>query len=119
RGGEDSETAETKVVVSGEDLSGVSLIGTKGGSIRGQVSFDTQQAGSVKPGSVSVVVMPKGPMGGVGFCFGLGNRDTLNDDWTFEMRAMKGPVLLRAVNTPPGYTLKAVYFNNQDVTDSG
>jgi hypothetical protein len=58
-------------------------------------------------------------MGSAGFFFGPGNRDTLNDDWTFEMRAMKGPVLLRTMRTPPGYTLKAVYFNNQDVTDSG
>ncbi len=119
RAGDDSETAETKIIVSGEDISGVSLIGTKGGSIKGQVSFDTQQPGSIKPGSVSVVVMPKDPLGSAGFFFGPGNRDTLNDDWTFEMRAMKGPVLLRTMRTPPGYTLKAVYFNNQDVTDSG
>jgi hypothetical protein len=51
RAGEDSETAETKIVVSGEDISGVSLIGTKGGSIKGQVSFDTQQPGNVKTSS--------------------------------------------------------------------
>jgi hypothetical protein len=119
REGEDSETAETKIVVSGEDISGVSLIGTRGGSIKGQVSFDTQQPDSIKPGSVSIWVTPKDPMGSPGFFMGPGNRDTLNDDWSFEMRAMKGPVLLRAGRTPPGYTLKAVYFNNQDVTDSG
>ena len=118
RDGDESETAETKLVVSGEDITGVSLIGTKGGTIKGQVSFDTQQPGNVKPGSVSVAMVPKDPMS-PGFLFGPGNRDTLNDDWTFEMRAMKGPVLLRAGRTPPGYTLKAVYFNNQDVTDSG
>ena len=35
------------------------------------------------------------------------------------MRAMRGPVLLRTGRTPPGYSLKAVYYNNQDVTDSG
>jgi carboxypeptidase family protein len=119
RDGEESETAETKIVVSGEDISGVALIGTRGGSIRGQVSFDTQQPASVKPGSVSIWMTPKEPTGSPGFFMGPGNRDTLNDDWTFEMRAMKGPVLLRAGRTPPGYTLKSVYYNNQDVTDSG
>ena len=120
RAGEDSETAETRVVVGGEDITGVSLNGTRGATIKGQVSFDVQQQGSsAKPGSVGVVVMPKDPGGSSGFFLGPGNRDTLNDDWTFEMRAMKGPVLLRTMRTPPGYTLKAVYFNNQDVTDSG
>jgi carboxypeptidase family protein len=119
RDGEDSETAETKLIVSGEDISGVSLIGTKGGSIKGMVSFDTQQPGNIKPASVGMYVMPKDPTGSPGFFMGAGNRDTLNDDWTFEMRAMKGPVLLRTGRTPPGYTMKAVYYNNQDVTDSG
>jgi hypothetical protein len=119
RDGEDSETAEAKLIVSGEDISGVSLIGTKGGSVKGQISFDTQQPNSIKPGSVSLFVMPKDPTGNPGFFMGPGNRDTPNDDWTFEMRAMKGPVLLRTMRTPPGYSLKGVYYNNQDVTDSG
>jgi protocatechuate 3,4-dioxygenase beta subunit len=119
RDGDESETAEAKLLVSGEDISGVSLIGTKGATIKGQVSFDIQQPTSLKPGSVGVYVTPKDPLGSPGFFMGPGNRDTLNDDWTFEMRAMRGPVLLRTGRTPPGYTLKAVYYNNQDVTDSG
>jgi protocatechuate 3,4-dioxygenase beta subunit len=119
RDGEESETAEAKLLVSGEDISGVSLIGTRGATIKGQVSFDTQQPTSLKPGSVGVYVTPKDPLGSPGFFFGPGNRDTLNDDWTFDLRAMKGPVLLRTMRTPPGYSLKGVYYNNQDVTDSG
>jgi len=118
RDGDESETAEVKLVVSGEDISGVSLIGSRGATIKGQVSFDTQQPSSLKPESVGVYVTPKDPTGGRGF-FGRGNRDTLNDDWTFDLRAMSGPVLLRTMRTPPGYSLKGVYYNNQDVTDSG
>ena len=120
RAGEESETAETRLIVGGEDISGVSLIGTKGALIKGQVSFDVQQTmGSVKPSSVSMMVMQKDPGAGPGMFFGPGNRDTLNDDWTFELRAMKGPVLVRTMRTPPGYSLKGVYVNNQDVTDAG
>ena len=32
---------------------------------------------------------------------------------------MTGPALLRTARTPPGYVLKGVFLNGQDVTDSG
>jgi hypothetical protein len=119
RDGEESETAENEDRGLGRGHQRRLADRTKGASIKGQVSFDTQQPGNVKPSSIGLWVMPKDPAGSPGFFMGPGNRDTLNDDWTFEMRAMRGPVLLRTGRTPPGYSLKAVYYNNQDVTDSG
>lgn len=116
----DAEQAEAKIVVSGEDLNGVTLVGTKGSLIKGSVTFDTPPAsGSVTPGSMSVMAMAKNPDVSPMFRFGGQARDALNDDWTFEVRAMTGPALLRTMRTPPGYTLKSVLLNNQDVTDSG
>jgi hypothetical protein len=116
----DAEMAEAKIVVSGEDLNGVSLIGTTGAVIKGTVTFDAQpSSGSVTPGSTSVMAVAKNPDASPMFRFGGGARDALNDDWTFEVRAMTGPALLRAMRTPPGYVLKSVLLNNQDVTDSG
>lgn len=116
----EAETAEAKIVVGGEDVSGVSLIGTKGSLIKGSVTFDTPPAsGSVTPGSISVMAMAKNPETSPMFRFGGPARDALNDDWTFEVRAMAAPVLVRPMRTPPGYSLKAVLINNQDVTDSG
>jgi hypothetical protein len=53
------------------------------------------------------------------FRFGGQARDALNDDWTFEVRAMAGPALLRPARMPPGYALKSVILNGQDVTDAG
>ena len=116
----DAETAEAKIVVTGEDLSGVSLIGTKGSLIKGSVTFDTQPAsGSVTPGSMSVMVMARNPDASPMFRFGGQARDALNDDWTFEVRAMAGPALLRPGRMPPGYVLKSVLLGGQDVTDAG
>jgi protocatechuate 3,4-dioxygenase beta subunit len=116
----DAERAEAKIVVGGEDLSGISLVGTKGSLIKGSVSFDTPPAsGSVTPGSMSVMAMAKNPETSPMFRFGGQARDALNDDWTFEVRAMAGPALLRPGRVPPGYVLKSVIWNGQDVTDAG
>lgn len=116
----DPESAETQITVGGEDISGVSLIGTKGTTIRGLVSFDTQPpAGSIKPSSISVNAIPRDSSGPGRFMFGPSERDALNDDWTFELRAMSGPVLIRPMRSPSGYVLKSVFLNGQDVTDTG
>jgi len=42
----------------------------------------------------------------------------VRDDYTFEVKARPGRVLLRA-DTPPGWTLKAVRHHGEDVTDAG
>jgi hypothetical protein len=45
--------------------------------------------------------------------------ERLSDDWTFELRAMAGPVRVWPIRMPAGYSLKQVFWRNQDVTDSG
>jgi Carboxypeptidase regulatory-like domain len=120
RGDSDPERAETKIVVAGEDISGVTIIGTKGATIRGTVSLDTQPAGgSILPTSISVNVISKDPNASPMLRFGGGARDALNDDWSFELRPLSGPVLIRTMRTPPGYVLKGVFMGAQEVTDAG
>ena len=41
------------------------------------------------------------------------------DDWTFELRAMEGPVLIRPGRFPEGWTIKAVMVNGVDAIDTG
>ncbi len=119
-GREEAETAQAQVSVGGEDITGLLLVGTTGSSLRGQVLFDVQPpAGSVKPTSVAVNAVPKDPAAGPQMMFGPGMRDRVNDDWTFELRAMTSPVMVRTFRTPSGYSLKGVFLNGQDVTDSG
>lgn len=116
---EEAETAQAQISVGGDDLTGLLLVGTKGSVLTGQVLFDVPPpAGSVSPSAVAVNAMSKDPTAGP-MMFGPGMRDRVNDDWTFELRAMTSPILVRTFRTPPGYSLKAVYQNGQDVTDSG
>lgn len=119
RGGDEPEAAFTSVSVGGEDVTGVTLIGTKGTSIRGQVVVQPAAAASgVKPSEISINAVAKNADAPMVFMGGE-MRERIDDDWTFELRAVQSPVLLRTFRTPAGYSLKAVLVNNQDVTDTG
>jgi hypothetical protein len=119
RGDEDPEAAFTPLSVGSEDVTGVSLIGTKGTSIRGRVTLQPASAATgVKPSEVSVNAMAADADAPMMF-MGREMRDGLDDDWTFEVRAMQSPVLLRTFRLPAGYTLKSVLVGGQDVTDRG
>ncbi len=119
RGGEDPEAAFTTVSVGGEDVTGVTLVGTKGTSLRGQVVVQPASAATgIKPSDVSVNAMAKNPDAPMVFMGGE-MRDRLEDDWSFELKAVLSPVLIRTFRTPSGYSLKAVLLNGTDVTDTG
>ena len=120
RGGDDDpEAAFTTVSVGGEDVTGVTLTGTKGTSLRGQVVVQPASAATgIKPSDVSVNAMAKDPDAPMMFMGGK-MRDRLDDDWTFELKAVQSPVLIRTFRMPAGYSLKAVLLNGTDVTDTG
>jgi hypothetical protein len=119
RRGDDDESATASVSVGGEDVTGVMLVGTKGTSLRGQVVVQPASAATgIKPTDVSVNVMAKDPDAPMMF-MGPMMRDRVDDDWSFEVKALQSPALIRAFRTPPGYSLKAVLLNGIDVTDSG
>jgi len=112
--GTDGETASVPVVVSGEDLSNVVIITSKGATANGRLTFE----GGAPPAATgvrinSVAADTDGPImmaaGGV----------TAKDDGSFQLKGLSGRRLLRLNNLPPGWTLKSVRLNGDDVTDSG
>ena len=112
--GTDSETASVPVVVSGEDLSNVVIITSKGATANGRLTFE----GGAPPSATgvrinSVAADTDGPImmaaGGV----------TAKDDGSFQLKGLSGRRLLRLNNLPPGWTLKSVRLNGDDVTDLG
>ena len=114
-GGEgDSETASLPVVVAGEDLTNVLIITARGGTASGRLAFE----GAAKPpaaGSVrinAVALDSDGPMIGSGGA-------TAKPDGSFELKGLSGRRVIRAGNLPPGWAVKAVRLNGDDVTDSG
>jgi hypothetical protein len=119
RGNDDPEAAFTTLSVGGEDVMGVTLMGTRGTPIRGQVVVQpAAAAGGLKPGEISVNAVPADP-DAVLFFGGREMRDGLDDDWSFDLRAMQSTVLIRTFRLPAGYSLKAVLVGGQDVTDRG
>jgi len=115
----DDEVASTPITVTGEDISGLALVATKGTVIRGRVVLDVQSGRPIQSTSVGVMAVPRDPSMEMMMYFGGESRDRLNDDWTFELRALTSPVLIRTTRLPPGYSLKHVFWRGQDVTDSG
>ena len=111
--GGDSETAALPVTVVGDDLSNVVIMTSKGGIASGRIVFE----GTAPPSSAGIRITTMGadtemsPMGGGG--------SAAKDEGSFQLKGLSGRRLLRAGNLPPGWTLKSVRLNGDDITDAG
>jgi hypothetical protein len=111
-GGGDSESGSIPLSVSGEDVSGVLITTSKGGTATGRIVFEgamPQSLSSIR--LMSMAVDSDGPS--------LGGGGNVKDDGSFEIKGLSGPRLIRVANAPPGYTLKSVKLNGADITDVG
>jgi hypothetical protein len=101
------------LTVSGEDIKGLALAATDGGTAKGRVRFDGGTPPASPPAGFSVQ----------GFDVASVNTFTLaggvvKADWTFEMRGAAGRRLLRPMALPPGWHLKSITHDGADVTDT-
>ena len=116
--GADSESASAEIVVNGDDISGVRLVGSRPSTLSGRVIVDPTAARSLRPSQFRVMSTPAqtdfivfGPMIGPA---------AVNDDWTFEVKARPtGPMRVTINGSPPGWALRAMRYRGTDVTDSG
>ena len=112
-GGGDSESGSTPLAVAGEDVSGILLTTSKGGTATGAVVFDGPRPASTASIRVtSMAVDSDGPALG-------GGGASPKEDGSFELKGLSGPRLIRVANAPPGWTLKSVKLNGTDITDVG
>jgi hypothetical protein len=120
RGNEDEqELGFASISVGSEDLTGVTIVGTRGTTIRGQIVLEPPPASTgPKASAFSVFPIAKDPDAPMLFMPGM-FREHLDDDWSFEVRVAHSPVLLRTGMTANGYSLKSVIVNGNDVTDTG
>jgi hypothetical protein len=111
----EGEFASTPVTVNGANVTGLSLHATAGSTITGRITLDG--SGTIRPSGVELIPAPintdlsppeSGPP----------TRADIRDDWTFRLAGISGPRRLRVARTPPGWTLKAIYVNGLDVTDT-
>jgi hypothetical protein len=109
-----NEFGRQEVTVGTEDLDGVVLVTAPGARVSGQIVGDAGAVLPIKPQQVSVgsrvlEIDPAMPGGNV--------NSRVNDDWSFELTGVFEPRVFR-VNLPQGWTLKAVLYSGQDITDT-
>lgn len=114
--GTEPESGSLPISVSGEDVSNVIIVTTKGATATGQVTYE----GGMKPANatnVRVMALPLDPGDGP-VVFG-GGSGVVKPDGTFELKSLSGTRAFRVLGLPQGWTVKSVKLNGQDITDSG
>src|SRR5262249_41965234 len=109
------EFAMTNLSVTGDDVTGLVLTGSRGAKAAGTIRFENGQ----KPDDVANmrVTSPSTDADGSPMpSLGVGQ---VKDGGTFEIDSLVGGHTLRVGNAPRGWVLKRVTVNGEDVTDRG
>jgi hypothetical protein len=110
--GTGGESAITNVTVTGDDISGLTLVMSAGATARGFVRFEgSQLPDGLRPTEVRLSATEP-------VFTGTGNSSaTPEDDWSFELTGLRGQRLIRAT-APQGWSLKSVTVNGAETTDT-
>src|SRR2546423_5021707 len=112
----DAEAASEEVTISGDDVNGIRLVGSKPSIASGRVIVDAAAAQSLRPSTLRLSLQPllfDGPLMGTMGPAGV------NDDLTFELKTRPGRMKVALAGPAPGWTIRAVRYRGFDVTDSG
>jgi carboxypeptidase family protein len=117
RNTDEPELASVPVTVTGDDITGISLVTSKGATVRGQIVFDGGIPATVRPDAISVSQLSLDPsrssMTGI-------QPPRTNDDWSFEMKGIAaGLRTFRVQRAPASWVVKSVMLNGNDITDKG
>jgi hypothetical protein len=112
----ESEFSSTEVVVGGSDVTGVTLMLSKGATARGRIRFDTgNPPHGLRPSQVFVMPTLVDPhMAGMDM---RGGPPVTRDDWSFELQGLRGRGFIRA-GTFGDWEMKQVRREGVDVTDT-
>jgi hypothetical protein len=113
--GSEAETGSLPISVSGEDLSNVVIVTSKGATATGRLAFED---GS-KPGTLTGIRVSASAADVEGPMMGFAGPGSVKADGTFELRGLGGARIIRAANLPAGWMLKSVRVNGNDITDTG
>jgi hypothetical protein len=105
------ETAAMPIVVSGENVSGITLATRRGGRVQGRFVADT---GVVRPlpSGLHVTLRSAGP-GGASLQMSGGS----GNDADFQLAGVSGPTRADVQGVPDGWAVKAILLDGDDVTD--
>ena len=108
-----AEMANEPITVTGDDLRGIALVTSPGGSARGVLRFEGAPPPDSVPAGLAVraleqsavpVMLPGG---------------SVQPDWTFAARGLSGRRMLRVIGLPPGWYVQHILADGADVIDSG
>jgi hypothetical protein len=118
RNSAEPESASVAVSVTGDDINGLSIVTSKGATIRGHVIFEGGVPGTIKPDAVQINQVSLDPGRSMS---GLDDRPpATNDDWTFEIRGVPpGLRTFRPTRAPQGWVVKSVMLNGDEIVDKG
>jgi hypothetical protein len=108
--GAETEMASVPINVGDSDLAGVTVVTSRGASVRGTVAFE----GASKPAAVTgmrVTAQPLRP-GPSGAQPGI-----VSDAGTFELAGLMGPYAIRMDRLPQGWTVRSMTANGADAAD--
>ena len=108
------EIATVPLTVTGEDVTGVALTTTLGGTARGVIRFESGAAPTTPSSTTTLVAVDQDSN-----AMARTSSATVKPDWTFELKGLSGKRMVRAINLPSGWTLKSVIVDGTDVIDSG
>src|SRR5262249_10534641 len=109
----EGEFAAQRVVVNGRDVADTNLRASTGSTIAGRVILEG--GGKLVPHALELVPVPSDP--DLSPMSGPVSAD-IHDDLTFDIGGINGPRRLSLSRAPAPWTLKAVYANGSDVTDT-
>jgi hypothetical protein len=111
----DMEIASMPIVVGSDDLTGLTLVTSKGASITGNVVAAEGSVAKLSTNSIQIVAQGAqflpGPLGGT-------RPAQVDADGNFVLANLTGQKFIRVNGLPQEWTLKSVTFNGTDVTDS-
>lgn len=115
QGQQEREFATASVTVAGEDISGMVVVGTRGATAAGTISFE----GGAKPEGITAIRVTAPSVDVDSMPMPMFGAATVKDAGTFEVSGLIGGRIFRVANLPKGWYLKRVQYNGDDVTDKG
>jgi protocatechuate 3,4-dioxygenase beta subunit len=111
-----TEAASAKITATGQDISGLQLVGAKPSTASGRVVLDPAVSASL-PTALQLMIMPIEP-GDPSMMMGS-QPARLADDGTFELKAWPGRMRINMMGMTNGFVVRAVRLNGTDITDAG
>jgi hypothetical protein len=115
--GIDSEVAVARITVTGDDLTGLHLVGAPPSIASGRIVFDP-----VAAASLPMPMLRPRPLEPDALVIGISST-RIGDDGTFELKSRPGRMRIDIVTDgmyeTSGWAIRAVWLNGVDVTDSG